>query len=111
MSLTQNQTHVIGGTQFTINALGASVFPTLFSSGSNCMGGVIQAVSGSTTFIMPNQKSGANIAGATAVLSGWPIPTSSPWAWEGPANFYVATASATAVIAAQLFYGTGATLA
>lgn len=111
MSLTQNQTHVIGATQFTINALGASVFPTKFVSGPNAMGGMIQLVSGVTTFIQPNTISGSSVAGATVALAGWPLSTTSQWEWTGPASFYLATASATAVISAQIFYGAGATLA
>jgi hypothetical protein len=110
MAIAQNQTHVIGATQFTINALGASVFPTLFQSGPNSMGGMIQLVTGASTFIMPNTIAGASIAGATAGMAGWLLSTATPWQWTGPAKFFISTTSATAVIAAQIFYGAGATM-
>ena len=70
MSLTQNQTKFIGGTQLIINALGASVFPYKFQTGNGAAGGMIQLVTGATTFIVPNAVSGASIGGATALGAG-----------------------------------------
>ena len=112
MSIVQNQVQFIGGTQIIINALGASSFPFKFQTGPNSTGGQIALVSGATTFIIPNQVSGATIAGATSLtgLVGWPVTTTPSWCWEGPANFYIATGSATTIISAVIYYNSGGTL-
>lgn len=110
MALTQNQTHVIGGTLLTLRPLGASVFPTAFVSGPNVMGGMIKLQTGGTAVILPNAIVGATIAGATAFIEGYPLSASMPISWVGPANFYVGAAGATCTVGALLYYGTGATL-
>lgn len=110
MALTQNQTHIIGGTLLTLTALGASNFPTRFVSGPNVMAGQIKLNSG-TAYIYPNAVVGASIGGATALIEGWALSATQVVSWVGPANFYLGTNSATATISAVMFYGTGATLA
>ena len=59
-----------------------------------------------------HMDSGATIAGATSLtgLVGWPVTTTPSWCWEGPANFYIATGSATTVISAVIYYNSGGTL-
>lgn len=103
----QNQVNVIGATQITLNALGASMFPTKFSAPAGCIGGQLKLVSGTTVCILPNAANGATIAGATALIPGYFLSTSEMYPWYGPANFYLATSSATAVVSANIFFTAG----
>ena len=110
----QNEVQFMGATQITINALGASSFPYKFQSGSGAIGGQIKLVTGTTVCILPNAVSGASIGGATAITTvlGYYLATSEMYPWYGPASFYIATTSATAVISAVIQYAAGgATLA
>ena len=105
----QNQVNFIGATQITINALGASSFPFKFSAPAGCIGGQLKLMTGTTVAICPNAISGASIGGATAIttIGGYYLPTTEMYPFYGPANFYLATTSATAVISANIFYTAG----
>jgi hypothetical protein len=107
--MTQDQVAFIGATQITINALGASVFPYKFQSGAGSIGGQLKLLSGTTVCIVPNAVSGASIGGATAIttIGGYYLQTSEMYPWYGPASFYIATTSATAVISSLINYTAG----
>jgi hypothetical protein len=107
--MTQDQAAFIGATQIIINALGASVFPYLFQSGPGSISGQLKLVTGTTVCIVPNAKSGASIGGATAIttIQGYYLATTEMYPWYGPASFYLATTSATAVISAVINYTAG----
>lgn len=116
MGNSQNEVYVMGGTQMVLGTLGASVFPTLVSPPSGCVG--IQykllGAAGSTVQIVPNAISGASIGGATAIttIGGYPLVTSETSPIIGPASFYLAATGATATVALNfLFSSGGATLA
>lgn len=121
MSTTQNDTYLIGGTMITLAALGASVFPTVIKSPSISGGQIIVSTlgSGATVCLLPLAIPGLNIAGATAIgasIAGFPISTTQGFSWEGPAAFYLASATAASTVQCLFKYSSqtgplGATLA
>lgn len=107
----------LGATQLVLGTLGASVFPTLVKPPANCVGGQMRMLgaAGSTVQILPNTIAGLNIAGATAIVGGYPIyPTgtnNTDFYWDGPNAFYLAATGATATVAIVFQLSAGATLA
>jgi hypothetical protein len=100
-----------GGTQITLRPLGASVFPTKIVAPDGCMTMQFKVLSGSTVQILPNQVSGITIAGATslAAIGGYPMTTTDMYPFYGPISFYMASAGATAVVAANLLFSASGT--
>lgn len=107
-------TYVMGSTQITLAALGASVFPLKVAPPEGCVGMEVQYVSGGSIMVLPNAKTGSTISGATvpANLPGYLISTTYPLPINGPATFYLANGCSTsAVVGLNFHFSAGASLA
>jgi hypothetical protein len=79
-------TYVMGSTQITLAALGASVFPLKVAPPEGCVGMEVQYVSGGSIMVLPNAKTGSTISGATVpriclvilISTTYPLPINGP---------------------------------
>jgi hypothetical protein len=113
MAQNQSDLRVLGSTILTLAPLGASIFPTKFSSPSGSVSGSLKFLNGSTVEILPNILPGQTVSGATKGGLGYFLGAAEIYQFAGPANFYIAaTGSATAQISAIVGFGDfGVTLA
>lgn len=107
----QNEIYFMGATQIPLSVLGASVFPTQIKPPQFCVGMQYKIITGGGTVqILPNAIANQTISGATAVIGGYPLVTGEMYPIVGPAAFYIAATGATATVALNFFFSSGATL-
>lgn len=107
MGVGQENVYALGATQFNLNILGASQFPTLVQPPAGCVGWDVAYISGGSVHILPANISGGSIGGATAAVKGWPL-TATPYSVQGPAAAYLAWAgSSLATVAVNFKFSSG----